>query len=332
VLTVAVIASLLAAFFWWQSRASLTTLAEQNQALEDRNRALGDELSATRAQVAAFDEQIAGLEGELEGNSTRVTALSEDVTALPPEIRELERRIETLQGGRLDARAIWLKEQAEYYLVLANTELTLGRRVGTAVDALELADDVLRDLGDPDLARVRNAISAELQALRAVEQPDLERLTGDLSGLEDRAANLPMRAQTPENFVVVDENQDAEDEPGLGRLWSATKGAMRSIVRVERQEEPVDQLLTESERRIVRRQLELELSLARTALLDRRQADFRAALVAADGILNREFNREAQSVVAARELLASMMQVELAPALPSIGDSLSLLRSAPGGD
>jgi uroporphyrin-3 C-methyltransferase len=244
VLAVAVIASLLAAIFWWQSRASLTRLTEQNRALEDRNQVLGDELSATRARVDAFDEQIAGLEGELESNATRVTALGADVTALPPEIRELERRIETLQGGRLDARAIWLKEQAEYYLVLANTELTLGRRVGTAIDALELADDVLRDLGDPDLARVRSAISAELQALRAVDQPDLERLTGDLSGLEGRAASLPMRTQTPENFVVVDESRDDEAEPGLGRLWSATKGAMRSIVRVERQEEPVDQLLT----------------------------------------------------------------------------------------
>lgn len=328
-LAVAVLASLMAGIFWWQSRATLATLADEDRTLRA---ALAEAEAGVDRVDATLAELRADLSTDLAATASRLTTLGDDVSALPPELRALERRVETLQGGRLDARDLWLREQAEYYLVLANTELTLGRRVATAIESLELADAVLRDLRDPDLARVRAAVSDELLALRAIEQPDLERLSGDLASLGERAFDLPMRAQAPDNFAMSDEAIDDDVEPGLGRLWARTQGAMRSIVRVERQEEPVGQLLTESERRLVRRQLALELMLARTALLDRRQGDFRAALVAADGILNREFNREAQSIVAARELLASMMRVELAPELPTIGDSLSLLRSAPGVD
>ena len=98
------------------------------------------------------------------------------------------------------------------------------------------------------------------------------------------------------------------------------------------QEEPVGRVLTESERRLIRQQLALELQIARTAALDRRQAVFRASLVAADDLLNREFNRTEQSIVETRALLGEMMRAELAPALPAIGDSLTLLRNAPGGE
>jgi uncharacterized protein HemX len=103
-------------------------------------------------------------------------------------------------------------------------------------------------------------------------------------------------------------------------------------VRIERQEEPVGRVLTESERRLIRHQLALELQIARTAVLEQRQAALRASLVAADTILNRDFDRTNQSIVEARRLLGEMMRIELSPELPDISDSLTLLRNAPGGE
>ena len=73
-----------------------------------------------------------------EGNSSRITGLGDDVDALPAELRDLSRRIDALQGVRFDARDIWLREQAEYYLVLAYTELALGQRVATAIEAAQM--------------------------------------------------------------------------------------------------------------------------------------------------------------------------------------------------
>jgi uncharacterized protein HemX len=168
-----------------------------------------------------------------------------------------------------------------------------------------------------------------MQSLRAVPQPDIEGIALDLGSLMTRVAALPMRAAAPDNYVVRAES-DAEEEPGLGRLWDRTKGAVTSIVRIEREEEPVELVLTEAERRLARRQLGLELQIARTALVERRQADFRASLATADTLLDQDFDRQAQSIVSARELLGELNVVELAPPLPDISASLTLLRAAAG--
>jgi uncharacterized protein HemX len=321
-IVVAIIASLISGFLWWQYRQFYVELANDDALLQQ-------DLEDTRSNVRRLEDQIVALRGELGASASTVDRLSGDLEVLPPELRALSRRVEALQGGRLNARDSWLREQAEYYLVLANSELNLAGRIGSAVSALELADDVLRELADPGLADVRAAIAAERQSLNAIEVPDVEGLAADLDSLIERAVDLPMRAASPDNFGVDEQDLDAV-EPGLGRLWASTKGAVFSIVRIERQEEPVGPVLTEAERRVARRQFALELQLARIALLERRQQDFRSSLVTADGILNRDFDRGAQSVVDARRLLGEMARIELAPRLPAISDSLSLLRTLPG--
>jgi uncharacterized protein HemX len=321
---VAIIAVMIAAALWWQYRQFYVELSGDDSFLLEG-------LEDTRASVRRLEDDIQSLRRELAVSETAVDAFRDDVEALPVELRALGRRVEALQGGQLDARDSWLREQAEYYLVLANVELGLSRRVGSAIAALELADDVLRDLGDPGLVDVRSAIAEELQDLRAVSQPDLEGIAANLGGLMSRVPNLPMRPASPEDFGAPEESLD-DVEPGLGRLLERTRGAVTSIVRIERQEEPVGRVLTESERRLVRHQLTLELQIARTAVLERRQAVFRASLVAADDILNRDFNVADRNIVETRALLGELMRAELSPTLPDIGDSLMLLRIAPGDE
>ena len=79
--------------------------------------------------------------------------------------------------------------------MLANSELALRSAVGRAIAALELADGGLLELGDPGLGNVRRAIASELQALRAVPQPDLEGAAAELGSLMERVAELPLRAR-----------------------------------------------------------------------------------------------------------------------------------------
>lgn len=323
-IVVAIVATLIAGSLWWQYRQFYLELANEDAMLLEN-------LEAARATVRGIEDEVGAIENSRAADRAAIEGLRSDLEALPVELRALGRRVEALQGGQIEARDNWLREQAEYYLVLANTELRLGRRVDSAIAALELADDVLRELGDPALTDVRGAVASELQALRSIERPDIAGHAAELGGLIASVPELPMRAGAPENFG--DEAPSLDDaEPGLGRLWESTKGAVTSIVRVERTEEPVGVVLTEAERRLARRQLALELQLARTALLDRRQETFRGSLAVADAMLDRDFARDAPAIVETRRLLADMMALELEPPLPDISDSLTLLRSSPGSD
>jgi uncharacterized protein HemX len=323
-IVVAIIASAIAGALWWQYREFYVGLAGNDDVLLDS-------LEAVRANLRRIDDDLSALESVVGVGATDLATQRSDFESLASELHALDRRVEALQGGRLDARDTWLREQAEYYLVLANTELTLGRRVDTSVQALELADDLLRDLADPGLLDVRAAIAAERQALRAVAPPDLDGLAVSLRSLAERVPDLPMRSTVPEDYRPG--GPELENvEPGLGRLWASTKAALGSIIRIEKQDAQIGPLLSEAERRVARRQLELELASARSAVLAARQEEFRASLVAADLLLSRDFDQSAAEIGEARGQLAALVVIDLAPALPDISESLLLLRAARGGN
>ena len=122
-----------------------------------------------------------------------------------------------MQGGSFDARGDLLRSEAEYYLTIANTELTLAGNWENEVTALELADGRLAELADPRLAPVREAIAAEVQAVEAVRLPDVEGLIFSLSRLADRVDDLPLRADLPTNFADRKESLDEAEQRALER-------------------------------------------------------------------------------------------------------------------
>jgi uncharacterized protein HemX len=322
-LVLAMLATTIAGFLWWQYR-------EFYVALDGADEQAAQTLETARASIARVDERIDALNATFEANRARTTALADRVDALPGRLSALEQRIAAVQGGSLGARTAWLYAEAEYHLSLANTELALAGRWENSIAALERADRALLELGNPALGPVREAIAAELLALRAVSLPDIEGLAFSLGRLEERVAELPLRSAAQGG--AAREHDPLEDaEPGLGRLWLSFKQALASLVRVERRDEPVARLLSIEEARLVRKQLELELKLARMAALGTESQAFHASLGAALELLQREFDTAAAEIEGARVLLEQMRTLDIAPAKPDISRSLNLLRAIPAG-
>jgi uncharacterized protein HemX len=166
--------------------------------------------------------------------------------------------------------------------------------------------------------------------VEAVRLPDVEGLIFSLSRLADRVEDLPLRADLPTNFADRKESLD-EAEPGLDRLWLALKRTLLGLVRVERRDAPVEPALSAAERLLSRRQLELELELAKAAVLRGQQEVFRGSLMGASDLLRRDFDANSAEVEGALALLRDMAELELQPPRPDISGSLSLLRSLKTG-
>jgi uroporphyrin-III C-methyltransferase len=123
-----------------------------------------------------------------------------------------------------------------------------------------------------------------------------------------------------------DDDPALDTEPGLGRLWLAVKRTLLDLVRIERRDDPVPQALSAAERALARRQLELELELARVAALRADQRAFTSGLEAAISILQRDFDAAAADVEGALALLGELRAFGVDPERPDIGGSLRLLR------
>lgn len=303
---------------WRQQRLALAAFERTDSDIKLETGKLGEGIATLQSRLAALD---VGSEAE----RAALDELAARLDLLPRRFAELERRLAAVQGGSADARATWLRAEAEYFLELANAEIALGGRWETAIAALEIADQKLRELADPALAPVRALLADELIALRGLSLPDIEGTVFTLRRLADRAAELPLRGVGPSDYAAARPALD-EVESGPGRLWLGFKSALGSIVSVKRRDEPVAPVLSAEEQRLVRRQLGLELEMAQVAVVRGDAAIFDASLAAARRLLATDFDAGASEVQAAIDWLDGMAEFDIAPPMPDISGSLSRLR------
>lgn len=315
----AFVAIMVAGMLWWQYRQFYVSLDETDAAAAEALNRVRAEQRALQDELEDLNEDVATLR-QLNGG------LAERLDALPGRFAALEERLDAVQGGSFDARGNLLRSEAEYYLTVANTELELTADFESAVTALELADGRLAELGNPELAPVREAIAGELLALRSLRLPDIEGIVFGLGRLASRADELPMRADLPSS-LGGDPEPALDAEPGVGRLWLAIKGTLLDLVRIERRDDPVPQALSAAERELARRQLQLELELARIAALRVDEQAFVSGLETAAAILERDFDAAAADVEGALALLRELRSFDIDPERPDVSGSLKLLRA-----
>ena len=317
-LLLAFVAVMVAGMLWWQYRQFYVSLDETDAAAAEA-------LTRVRAEQRALQDQVTEADDDISALRSSTTTLGERLDALPGRFADLEQRLDAVQGGSFDARGELLRSEAEYYLAVANSELTLTRDFATAATALELADGRLAEIGNPALAPVRDAIAGELLALRSLRLPDVEGIVFSLGRLASRVDELPLRADLPPN-LAAETDPALEAEPGLGRLWLAIKGTLLDLVRIERRDDPVPQALSAAERVLARRRLEIELELARIAALRADQQAFSSGVDTAIELLRRDFDAAAPDVEGARALLGELRSFDVDPEPPDISRSLNLLR------
>ncbi len=323
-MSVSLAAATASGLLWWQQRQLETALARG-----DSEAAISaDEI---RSAIESLEEGVGTLQRSGAAQLEASARVSANIDELSVRYEALEARVDDFQGVSGDARRRWLLAEAAHYLNLGNAELSLGGHWETAIVALELADDALRQLADPAFASVRQQISADLQTLRSAELVDVEGLSYTLGRLAARVDELPMGPAAPGNLIA--EPQGLEDvESGWNRVWLSIKGAISGMISVERSDASESPALTAREQSLIRRQLELELEMARLGLLRDQTQVFRAGVETAGDLLTRHFDVSEQAVQSAVTLLEEMAQLNIAPARPDISGSLSLLRELAARD
>ena len=309
---------------WWQQRQLELALAQSGSAA-------AVSVEEVRTAIETLDEGVGTLQRSDAALLEASGRFAENVDELSIRHRALEARVNDFQGVSGDARRRWLLAEAEHYLNLGHAELSLGGRWETAITALELADDALRQLAEPAFAPVRQQVSADLQTLRSAELVDAEGLSYTLGRLAGRVGELPMGPAAPGNLIA--EPRGLEDvESGWNRVWLSLKGAISGMISVERSDASVSPALTAREQSLIRRQLELELEMARLGLLRNQDQVFRAGVETAGDLLARHFDVSEQAVQSAVTLLEEMVQLDIEPERPDISGSLSLLRELSARD
>lgn len=316
VLAIAVVALGAAAYVWWQLR-SLTGVPDA-VALSQTDLA---RLDARLDQLAA---QESTLLRDLDELTDRLKQQQRELEELTVRSNRIERSVENLPGVADEARTAWLVAEAEYFLRIANSQLLLASNVEVATRALRLADEKLRDLADPRLTPVRELISDETAALKALPQPDRAGVALALQSVARSLDSLPLRQATPEQFKAATDDSSRGGD-GFKRALDSAMDALSSIVEVRRTEVEVGPQLTAADRAMLIRSVDLELLVAKLAFLRGEGQLYRQSLEQVAERLNRSFDVQSAAVIAALETLTELQAVEMADTTPDVSGSLTLL-------
>lgn len=232
--------------------------------------------------------------------------LREQALALDQRLNLLEQSIASLRREGAPSTESFKLDEAQYLLGLAQTRLELFSDPENAGRALELADGLLENLGDPRLASVRQTLAIEIDVIRAAPMNDVPMLSGKLRGLSDELGELRVREE--------------QSVAGSSRLWSALD---RYLV-VRREGEAIPALGRSAW--VVREGIKVEIERAQLALERQQASRWSDALKTAVQMGEQSLLIDDANVDAFMRRLRALAATNLAPEPPKIGAALRELR------
>jgi uroporphyrin-3 C-methyltransferase len=285
--------------------------------LAGRYRAIENE---SEQQHAVLVERLGQLAGSLARLDEAGRSRAGTEQRVNDRLEQLEQAVKGLFDGRGGSEPLAIMAEIEYLLVVAIQRLQIEGDVGTALAALEAADERLRDAGHPDLMPLREALIADINALEEVAAPDIEGQALYLAGLIGRIEELPLKR------VEFDPAARAQEQPRS--IWAQMWADFVDLVDIERLDVPDTVLVDPAGRRALLDGIRLELTTARSAVLRRDTGNMEASLAIVVELLSRYFERQDPAVATMIDTLRRMQQVELTPAVPDLSRSLEAVRAA----
>ncbi len=256
-------------------------------------------------------------------------AISADLQAYQRRMAEQEKAIEEMivriagtrrQIGEIThvSRRSWMLAEAEYLLRLANQRLVMEQESVSVMALLKATDEILVKVDDIHLHEVRRQIANEIAALRVMGNRDIQGTFLTLSALADQLTKLPLLS--PQQSEVAETKQESNYS-----LDSVLK-KLGDLVVIRQREQPVAPLLPPEQHYYVQQNLRLMLEQAQLALLQRKSALYQQSLKKAEQWITDYFQLN-NSTTAMLEGIAELKSVEIAPELPDISGSLTLLKA-----
>ena len=314
-LLIALAAFALFAWQWFDSRGQINALqqelAKKLADVDTRNKE--NRIVAEQAREASGEAQV-----KIGVLDSRLAESQNQQIALEALYQELSRN-----------RDEWAYAEIEQSLLIASQQLQLAGNVRAALIAMQAADGRLQRMERPQLTGLRKAISRDIERLKALPYVDAVGISVRIDNIIAAVDTLPLamevRPQVERNNEAADTKEAADN--AWSRFWREAWDELRQMVRIKRMDKPDMPLLEPSQVFFLRENLKLRLISARLALFTRDQASYKADLKAARDWLDKYYDTNDKSVIAALGSLRTLHDNEINIELPDISTTLDALRN-----
>ncbi len=303
------------------------------QQLRDKQEGLGGEvkgavsqqISDYQSQLAAIQSQLAAVQTDVGNKEAHFTNSVTEFSNLQNEKldatrKDLSEEIQKLQRQLGKTRGDWLLADAEYLLSVANQRLLLMGDVNTTMEALEAADQRLRESGDAAAYKIREQLAKDISAMSKVNAVDVVGIYATLQNLESQIDSLTLLlpyAGKDETVkpIVPDVKKDPKD----------LIGQLESMVTIRHVQQHVNEILTPEQAQFIREQLRVKLEIIKIALVQQNDVLYQASLADTQKWITSNFVKEkaAEHFTLA---LDKLTDVRIRTQFPDISLSLKMLR------
>jgi uroporphyrin-III C-methyltransferase len=293
---------------------------------------MSKQIADYQSQLAAIQSQLATVEANIASKDSHFTKTLADFSQLHNERldntrKELNEAIGHVQRQLGKTRGDWLIADAEYLLSVANERLHLIGDVNTTREALEAADQRLRESGDAGTFKVREQIAKEIAVIKNVVVSDIVGIYASIQSLQDQVDKLVLflpytgKASTAPAEVKEQPGNTAEDQGLLDSAMNQLEG----IVTIRHTEHEIKEILTPEEAQFIREQLRVKLEMVKISLVQHNEALFQSSLADAKKWVEKNFtkNTDVKNFIAE---LDRFNTIKIHSQYPDISLSLKMLR------
>lgn len=310
---IAVLAFLLAGGALAASAYIWLTLQNNQQQISSRIKGIDDTLQSTRSDISGMNAATQQLHADIK-------RINDDSRGLKAAIDRASKQLGTAAQNQ------WSIEEVHQLLVLATDQLSLAGNAPGALAALRIADQRIVDSGEPWLQPVREQLANDIASLEQVEQLDLAGISHRLKALEKSIDKLPLSTQSQLNPAATGQKPESTDTTAQ-TVWQQLGSDLSGLVRIRHLDQPTVPLLPIDQQYFVRENIKARLNSARIALLRGEQSIYLESLQQAQSWITEYFDSDSQSAKwLAGEILA-LSNINTAPDLPDITQSLASLES-----
>ncbi|MSP28335.1 MAG: enzyme of heme biosynthesis [Methylococcales bacterium] len=281
---------------------------------------MSKQLSDYQAQLSAIQLQLANVSKEVASKDDRYAKTLADFSQshqekLNTSHDELTDAIQQIHRQLGKTRGDWLIADAEYLLSVASERLHLVGDTHTTLEALEAADQRLRESGDAGVIKIREKIAEEITVVKNITEIDIVGIYVAIQSQQDHADKLelllPFAGKVP---TTKNETDNASENNGL-----------LNALGVKYSEQPVNEILTSEEAKFIHEQLRVKLEIAQLALVQHNETLFQSALADAKAWLNLNFTNNDASRNMTEEL-DKFSAIKIHGNFPDISLSLKMLK------
>ncbi|CAM4465387.1 MAG: Protein HemX [Legionella sp.] len=275
-------------------------------------------------QLDKLEQKEGKTQAQLE---SKTKMLEETRSTLQNQFGELNKQLQTAMSQRFYQNQNWLLLKARYYLELAQINAHWNNSFDATISLLQQSDQLLRQLNDPKIFEIRQAVAKDIAELKATPKMDLAGTLSQLDAAQNSLEDLSIASVLSEMKPAAETPASPENKTSVWRLrWQDSMDVLSKLVVIRRNDEQIKPLISPALEAILKESIRMDLQQAQWAVLNNNTEVYQLVLNQAINTLKKNFNENATNTAALIKKLTELQQIQLTQKRPEVGvNSLPLL-------